>query len=144
MVHTYTKIFFLVFFAASLSACRETFEKYYPSYSDVISDKAIERGWIPSWLPENAVNIHEIHNLDTNKSMLTFRFKGEHPIDFNKDCEEIKPTLLKAHPFNVSWWPKDISDRELRSNQYQFYSCENKEALLAISIKQGEAFYWRP
>lgn len=53
-------------FATACSMSEMDFYIIYPSLSEAKDDKAIERGWIPNWIPEQATQIHEAHNLDTN------------------------------------------------------------------------------
>ena len=55
----------LVLFAAG---CSETFENHYSDWQEAQKDGAVERGWLPDWLPRTAADIREIHNLDTNAS----------------------------------------------------------------------------
>jgi hypothetical protein len=54
------------------SACSDTFEKTYSSLAEAESDDAVTRGWIPDFVPRNAHNIRDIHNIDTNEQTLTF------------------------------------------------------------------------
>lgn len=39
----------------------------YPSLAEARADGAIERGWLPAFLPASSRDIAEIHNLDTNE-----------------------------------------------------------------------------
>jgi hypothetical protein len=47
----------------------------YPSLTEVKEDNAIERGWIPSNIPNTAYNIAETHNIDTNELFGSFNYK---------------------------------------------------------------------
>jgi len=49
-------------------------EKYmtYDTIEEAKTDGAFERGWLPLWIPKNASNIHEYHNLDTNLQAISF------------------------------------------------------------------------
>jgi len=44
----------------------------YDTHAEAVADEAIQRGWIPTWVPPTATNIHEAHNLDTNARALSF------------------------------------------------------------------------
>ena len=62
----------------ALAACTETFDSEYKDLAAVKRDGAIQRGLIPSWLPSSAYQIKETHNIDTNKSILAWKYeKGE-------------------------------------------------------------------
>jgi hypothetical protein len=56
----------------SLGACGEQIEQSYATWSEAQSAGAVERGWIPSLVPETAQNIRDSHNLDTNAQRLEF------------------------------------------------------------------------
>jgi len=127
-----------------VAGCDETPEVYYPGYEVAISSDAIVRGWIPVWLPKSAIEIREKHNLDTNQSMLAFRFNGSEKVEVASGCERIEPINLKEPPFKVSWWPGDVPASRLSTYRHSFYSCEGGKAFLALSAKLGEGFYWRP
>ena len=130
--------------SCAVAGCGETPEVYYPTYEIAVSAGAISRGWIPGLLPKSALEIHEIHNIDTNKSMLAFRYNGSEKIEVSTICEPISPFKPAKPPFNVSWWPRDVPASKLSTYRHSFYSCEGGEAFLALSKKIGEGFYWRP
>jgi hypothetical protein len=52
----------------------ETQTNYYSSKEEVVQNKVILKGWIPSILPKTAYDIQETHNLDTNKFKGSFRY----------------------------------------------------------------------
>lgn len=56
-----------------LASCSEKQESYYPNYADAVRDGAVNRGWIPAFVPPSASEIHEAHDLDTNVQRLRFR-----------------------------------------------------------------------
>ncbi len=130
--------------SCAVVGCGETPEVHYPSYEAAVSAGAISRGWIPAFLPKSAVEIHEIHNIDTNKGMLAFHFDGSEKIELGSGCERIDPFKPKKPPFKISWWPNDVPATKLSTYRHSFYSCEGGEAFLALSGKLGEGFYWRP
>jgi len=59
------------------AACNEAPESYYPTYAGAEAAGVITHGWIPQWFPKSAVEIHGEHDLDTNQSMLAFRYGSE-------------------------------------------------------------------
>ena len=56
-----------LYFAAS-----ERVESTYANYADAKRAGAIERGWIPAFVPRSATDIQESHDLDTNRQHLRF------------------------------------------------------------------------
>lgn len=51
----------------------ETMAGTYATHADAMRDGAGPRGWLPAYLPATAVEIREVHNLDTNQQWLRFR-----------------------------------------------------------------------
>lgn len=56
----------------SLAGCGDQMEDTYSSYSDAQRAGAIERGWVPAFVPSSASDIADSHNLDTNRQTLKF------------------------------------------------------------------------
>ena len=89
------------------SACDDL--RIYSQYGDLNAareDGAFERGWFPHWMPENAVDIHEFHDLDTNQQAISFRLKNHHTFEWPQHCspsrDPIKPRLkTKLFPTEV-------------------------------------------
>jgi hypothetical protein len=71
-----------------LSGCRYAGERPYVTYASVHEaeeDRAFRRGWLPNWLPEDAYNIHEYHDLDTNIRAFSFQLRKT-PFVWPKNC----------------------------------------------------------
>lgn len=58
--------------AVIVASCSDTYEATYANYAEAESDGAVSRGWIPDFVPRNARNTEELHNVDTNQQTLTF------------------------------------------------------------------------
>lgn len=56
----------------SLAGCSEQMDETYATYADAQDAGAIERGWIPAFVPASARDITDSHNLDTNRQALQF------------------------------------------------------------------------
>ena len=55
------------------TACTDdVLDASYSSQPAAIAAGAIERGWIPSWVPTDAIQLRGVHNVDTNQSALLF------------------------------------------------------------------------
>lgn len=92
-----SKLLPTVVLALTVSGCMEVASTEYASRDQAISKNALgESKWIPAWLPEDAVDIRETHDMDTNESWLVF-----HPANgvftFPKDCRLAdKPEMSEA------------------------------------------------
>ena len=89
------KIFFLITFIIILFILfhSETMSTTYATKQNALDDKAIKRGWIPDILPNSAFNIHETHNLDTNKVNGSFNYN-------EMDEKELLKKLNNKHLFH--------------------------------------------
>jgi hypothetical protein len=56
----------------SLAACGEQVEETYPTWAEAQRAGAVERGWIPTFVPQSAREIRDSHNLDSNRQTLFF------------------------------------------------------------------------
>ena len=64
----------IIILALLITACTDIIEEYYTNYADVVKSGDLEKGWIPSFLPESAYDIYDKHNLDTNEIWIRFHF----------------------------------------------------------------------
>jgi hypothetical protein len=110
----------------------ETPEEAYNGYDEALADGAIERGWIPEWLPETAVDIREKHDLDSNTSILAFD-SGESFV-VPENCQAATETPKAS--LSASWWP----DSEV--SELPIYDCG--DGLLAVEEAGVRVYYWRP
>lgn len=56
----------------SLAACNDEMKESYTSWADAKRAGAIERGWVPTFVPASARDIRDTHNLDSNAQTLEF------------------------------------------------------------------------
>lgn len=130
--------------AALLCACTDdVFDATYSSRADAANAGAMARGWIPAWLPPEAFDIREVHDIDTDESALLFRlptgFKWRPP----QSCD---PAYLgQFHPpaFDREWIP------EVREG-YDIYMCPCGSAgppriMAGVAVQQvgGRVLHWR-
>jgi hypothetical protein len=90
--------------ALALSACGSKTTSFYPAADAAGVDRAIERGWLPQWLPSDAVTIDERHDLDSNASIVQF---DSEKLDLPKQCkphDDPPPPTLSAN-----WWNDDFA-----------------------------------
>ena len=60
----------------SLGACSDVMEEHFATWADADRAGAVERGWVPAFVPKSATNISETHNIDTNAQTLEFTARG--------------------------------------------------------------------
>jgi hypothetical protein len=128
-------------------ACAETSESYYPSYASAEESGSLKRGWLPAWLPATALDIHEWHDLDSNKTLAAFRFaSSERPDQFLSECAA---TAIPTNPSEISWWPKEAQWKLLA-----FFRCpervefgdghtEVRDSWAALDKDGYRVYFWR-
>ena len=90
--------------AVIVASCGERPEAFYADAAAARAARAIDRGWIPDWLPATARAIHEVHNIDTNQSLLAFSFDPADIPNVAQSCAQVSREALKPAPFDRSWW----------------------------------------
>lgn len=123
-----------------LVACGEVQESAYATLAEAKADGAMQRGWIPEWVPDSAVDIREIHDLDINHSALSLRFTPNAPWNVPKDCEKIIPSSAGKPTMRLSSWPRDVPPTPVVTPRHAYFKCV--EGFVAINTTQGELFLW--
>ena len=130
------------------SACRETFEQHYPTLRKAEQAGAISRGWIPSWTPPSARDIAEIHNIDSNAQLLTFRFDVYATAAFLEACASVVRTRVILPSWTpAKWWPPELRQSSTAAlGVLKFFLCESRETsnryFVGIDEAAGRAFVW--
>lgn len=55
-----------------LSACSDRIEVRYADWEEARVEGAVARGWIPAFVPHDARDLHDVHDLDSNAQTLRF------------------------------------------------------------------------
>ena len=102
----------------------------------------IENGWIPPWLPDNATDIREAHDLDTNVSMLAFSLPPPTAASLPDTCHAIEHAQTLPAPLQRPWWP----DEESLRTSYVFFRCPEdatRSRFVGVSVQQARVLHWR-
>lgn len=87
MRHTKTiAIYVSTFFLVACNLPSLDMYVIYDTHADAVKDGAIQRGWIPTWVPNTTTNIHEAHNLDTNTRALSFTIENAKSVIARLKC----------------------------------------------------------
>ena len=120
-------------------------EVSYKNFADAEQHGAIERGWIPNWIPGSATDIRELHDLDTNESMMAFELPPGAAWDLPSNCVKVSYNEVQPPRFRSSWWP---SAKEQKS-AYDFHRCagddphESKDQWVARHKSGKRGLHWR-
>ncbi len=55
-----------------LAGCGEAPESFYAGAASARASGAVAAGWVPEWIPPDAGEIREVHNIDTNENAMAF------------------------------------------------------------------------
>lgn len=126
----------------------ETVETYYQDFRTAHKANAVGAGrWIPSFLPESATDIHELHNLDTNEIWLVFRMNSADRGSISRFCEPATETrIIFPRKSPADWWPdlfvQNAASAINTQTSYTYYQCQDNGTLAVDSIA-NQVFYWR-
>lgn len=127
------------------AACNDNVSSFYASYEDLKRSGAIERGWIPSWLPPGIHHIYELDNLDSGQTWCRFDFTDADAIVLRNQLKAV--TGEWPYPIRdpgVEWWPTAMRGRldpaTLRREGLELYRQES--LLFAVNWQNKRAFLY--
>ena len=127
-----------------LSGCgtADVLEAAYPTVEAARSDGAFARGWLPEWVPSKAIDLREVHSLDTNESALVFRL-AERTAWVPATCSRVESGQFIPSRFTPDQWPQDS---EL-ARSYSVYRCPSDAAGLPVFVAEQRdglgGLHWR-
>jgi hypothetical protein len=144
--------------ACVLTACHsDRSESFYSSLTEAKKDGAIDRGWIPDFMPDSSHNIHELHDLSPSTQWCAFEVSAADVPSLRK--------LLKSDGTSLSsvrrvpdpgkpWWPAalmgDLNATKIRESGLDLYlsiepktTSTNEILLVAIDWVKGRGFFYR-
>ena len=71
---TITSLVSLVAFSFLLLSSFETYRTNAANYDELVASGLIEKGWVPHYIPKSAIDIHEQHNIDSNRVSMDFKY----------------------------------------------------------------------
>ena len=135
--------------AATQCSSLEVVTASYASRSDARESGAIDRGWIPSWLPDSAQDIREAHGLDSNRRWGLFNFAPAEA-DRIRSVLHAEPISLAGvrcdMPARVEWWPRmlrgELDRARIKDAALEAYRTRSDNLVVVVNWKQGRAYYW--
>lgn len=116
---------------------KETIDNHFASLTETEAKDTMNRGWIPSWLPQTATDIFETHNIDSNAIMLRFSFPAHNDLVLPPTCKKTSVNALPLPPFKRTWWPDDLTT----SSTYLFFECvADGYWYLAVDQRSNKAY----
>ena len=123
------KLFLAITLVFAVPGCVEVASTEYANRNQALARQAIgESKWMPAWLPEDAVNIRETHDIDTNESWLVFRPSGG-TLALPEECKQAeKPEMTEERV--MQRFPQFARDAWSRASGHagEFYLCPEGDA----------------
>lgn len=132
-------------------------ESSYHTLADARNDGAIDRGWIPDYLPPTSRDIHEIHRIEHSKTWRSFEFLPSDSESLRRTLKSLDKSQLAGmrieHP-GVSWWPAefdgDLDVERVNQEGYELFGVDEPTSanrtsayLFMIDWSKGRAFYYQ-
>ena len=87
-----------------------TVEVEYATGRELKAAGMVERGWVPAWIPDEAIDVHEIHDVDNNLSAFAFRLPAGPQWTLPVDCQQASGAMFIRSRFEAEWMPGDRPD----------------------------------
>ncbi|GAB2508502.1 hypothetical protein GCM10027084_24700 [Pseudoxanthomonas sangjuensis] len=95
-------------------------------------------GWIPDWIPSEARNLREVHNVDTNESALVFRVPTSTKWQPPESCRATEEGKIYKPVFKRGWIPDEWLG-------FDFYDCWKHPGSPALAVERTgqRVLFWR-
>ncbi|CAH0154111.1 hypothetical protein SRABI35_00590 [Stenotrophomonas lactitubi] len=134
----------LLLFALSLilTSCDLVMDSSYATKQEAVDAEMIAKGWIPAWVPQEATDLREVHDLDSNVSALAFSKSRSKQLLLPSGCRPVNHSAVQPALFNRSWWPSESALKR----SYSFFRCEHevdRSVFVATSRTGDHVLFWR-
>lgn len=123
------------------------------TYADMAEARAagaVERGWLPEFVPDRAYEIREAHDEGSRRRWGLFNFRPE-------DADALRARLgaeltfagvgVDAPP-RIEWWPValrgTLDGERIAATGLRGYPVTGDELVAAVNWNQRRAYYWSP
>ena len=121
----------------------------YATVREARASGAIEKGWMPDTLPENAYELRAAYALNGPERWGLFNFR---PAD-----EQVLRAILQPDdlpfagvvmdiPARIEWWPVILRGRldeeRIHATGLRAYHARTSSLVFAVNWQQGRAYYW--
>jgi len=122
----------------------------YATLREARASGAVERGWMPDTLPENAYELRAAYAVDGPERWGLFNFR---PADeaalraiLQPDETSLGGTVMDI-PGRIEWWPVILRGRldaeRIQTTGMHAYHAKSSPLVFAVNWNQGRAYYWR-
>jgi hypothetical protein len=80
---------------------------YFATYNEAKSSGIMDRGWIPTYIPQSSTEIRETHSIDTNRVQMTFKYFVGDTKELEKNCTTQKMSENLTQ-YKCSYFESDV------------------------------------
>jgi hypothetical protein len=142
------KLYGAIVLCAALAGCRDLGVVTNTYATAVEARGAVERGWIPAFLPPGAQEIREAHDKAGDRRWGVFSFGREDDQMLRGQLgAELRFDGLHADaPPRIEWWPVllrgSLDHDRLASTGLKGYPVAGQRLVVAVNWNQRRAYYW--
>lgn len=93
----------VVTLCSALGACGLVMDSSFDTLCEALDADMVNKGWIPDWVPHEATDLREVHDLDSNTSALAFTKPPAIPLQLPADCQATTFNDRDPVAFNRHW-----------------------------------------
>jgi hypothetical protein len=126
-----------------IAACNEAQTYAYETLDDARRDGAIERGWVPAYIPNSARQLLEFHSVDSDESWLVLNCRTACLDDLRRMGRVTEADVpAKSAPQGTLPW-LDQSERSLVQPERRFVTVGRFDDIVILDYATGKAYVWR-
>ena len=125
---------------AVLGCGAPTQEFYYDSYALAVKDGAIQRGWLPLWLPVASTKIFVAHKVDTGAQMWAADAPVGTELVLASTCRSVLSQGLPKPHFERIWWPEGVPHARAPEQAYIYFKCGSE--YIGLAAVGGKLVGW--
>ncbi len=123
----------------AVAACSEVRDERYADYEAAHLAGAVEGGWIPTFVPQDAYALRDIHDLDSNAQTLSFR------LPTSQIPEMVRAMTLAEDPATAERVVRAAGWTESPAPVVVYAVCaQERSGALVVNERTGAAFYQAP
>lgn len=130
------------------SGCSDVQEATYADMRAATRDAAMERGWFPPIVPDDATDLHERHNLDTNHTIGCFTATSglaEVRSSLSARSASTVPGPVVADPSLgrvPTWWPHTMTNASTET--YLLREADDRTVRVGLDAASSKVCFSRP
>jgi len=123
----------------AIVACSEVRDERYADYEAARLTGAVEKGWIPAFVPQDAYALRDIHDLDSNAQTLTFRVPPSQIPAMVQGMIVAEDAATAARIVRAAGWTESPAPVRVYA-----VCAQERSGALAVNPRTSAAFYQEP